>query len=250
MGKQGDRGMTAIDLEEWLVAESAVAAQWIERETAVAASAVLDLEKRLQQLTASAPADCEARAAALMAENVRLDRSIAHLEDGAERVAAQLIAEVSYGLEALDDASVAGALKDAQELFDLYASDDLPGPIDALPPAMLEAVLSQSSLGGDLAAEMNAEVARCHRKLAEAGKMAPLTATAGPELEQVREEIRWATVRLEEHAVAPEVLRNLDRIEESEWLLEEVLDPYTAAAQAEAPWRLKRDVFKELGYAV
>jgi hypothetical protein len=239
--------MTAIEFEATLLHLGENAADFLRREIADRERRVSELTRRIEPL-AGRPGP-EARAAELESEQARLAETILRLERKAGEVCEGLLSRARVGIAAVRAEACCQVLADAEALFHDLAPGDLREAVSRSSPAMLGADLAGSGLPGLLQERLGWDVAACCRELAEGREALQKLAEAQSEVDAVRRQMQKVSARLTAHNVSSEVLRSLEMMEEPDWFLEDLVEPYTRAAVVESGWQLPRNVFKELGYA-
>ena len=238
--------MTPMEFEARLLQLAGESADLQRREIAERERRVAELTGRIEQITG--PAGAEARAAELESERARLAEVNLQLERKAVEVSGSVLSRARAGIAALQADACGQVLADAEALFEELAPGDLREIVSRSSPAMLEADLAASGLPSLLQERFERDLADGSRQLAEGREALEQLQEAQGELDRLRSDMEGVYARLAAHNVLPEVLRSLEKIEEPDWFLEDLVEPYTRAALVESRWQLPRDVFEELGY--
>lgn len=238
--------MTATEFEARLLQLGEGAAGLLRRKIADRERRVSELTGRIEHL--ASPADAESRAAELESGQARLADTILRLERKAGAVSESLLARARAGIAALRAEACRQVLADAEVLFNELAPGDLREAVSRSSPPMLEADLAGSRLPELLRERFEWDVAACCREMAEGREAMEELRRARSELDLLCRQVEEASARLAGHNVTPEVLRSLELMEEPDWFLEDLVEPYTRAALVESRWSLPRNIFKELGY--
>jgi len=238
--------MTVMEFEARLLQLGEDAADLLRRAIAGRERRVSELTRRVEQL--DGPAGAEARAAELESKQERLAEAILRLERKASEVSESLLVRARAGIAVLRAEACRRDVADAESLFNELAPGDLREVVSRSSPAMLEADLVASGLSGLLQESFERDVTACCRELAEGREALEELRDAQSELDDVRRQIQEISDRLAGHNVKPEVIRSLEMMEEPDWFLEDLVEPYARAALVESRWQLSRNVFGELGY--